>query len=618
MKNYFICLLFLVSPILCFADNTDLLFSPKGVAEVHITLPDGMVLDQVERDVDTKAYMEVRNSDNSSYTAKELYSGYILMEGRGNTTWGTPKKPYNIDLINNAEEDNPSTLLGMPSHHKWCLITYYSDKSLMRIPLAYYLGQKMNGLQYSPRIHYVEFYVNGEYRGLYSLCEKIERGDDRVNIKKLTADAADQVEPRISGGYIIEVTPKDRLKPDQKSFVSTQNINFTFKYPKNKNVTNQQIKWINDYINSFEKVLYSNSFKDEENGYLKYINEDSFIDWYIIQEFSKNCDSPMHASVYMHKDRNGKLNMSAPWDFDIAFGNINYNDCFYEDGFHVKGSRWFNRLFQDERFLQKVIDRYDELMPLFNRIPAILKANEKQLTELGCVERNFDLWNILGRYHWPNYSPYPETHKGEVQRLIEWIESRKAWLYINFGKTEGERTSRLLSTRPTIRVMEPEKFLRKESSSVKAMRGYNYVWMWDDKTSTRGTENYSITRDGKHYVRLKDKNGNLSQISYPVTWGEELNYDYLDISTPTLPDFELYPNPAKNILYINYSASLNSGLTIDIYDLKGTLIKRYTNKTTTDINSPIELDISGIANGLYIIRIINETGVSSKKIIVSN
>lgn len=395
MKSW-VLLYFLFLSTLVFADNSGLLFSPKGVAEVRITLPDGMSIDDIQKDVDTRAYMTIRNSSSSEYGEESLYSGYVLIEGRGNTSWTLPKKPYNIELIDENGNENPDKILDMPSHHKWCLITYYSDKSLMRTPLAFYIGQRLKGIPYTPRLQYVELYVNEEYRGLYSFSEKIERDSNRVDIKKLTSSDRDQEENRISGGYILETTPEDRLEEGQKYFKTSRGQVFTFKYPKNKNVTDTQIKWIKSYINEIENGLYSGRFFEEDNRYYEHLDEQSFVDWYILQEFAKNNDSGFYASVFLQKDRDDKLAMSAPWDFDMAFGNIYNRDCLYDDSFWLNNNKWYKCLMADSGFAQKVLNRYDELMPLLNQIPEILETNREYLEKHGYIERNFERWDILG------------------------------------------------------------------------------------------------------------------------------------------------------------------------------------------------------------------------------
>lgn len=600
-----------------FADDTTL-FSPKGVAEIHITLLDGKKIDDIKRDETNliaeklSATMVINNSGSSTYSEPELYNGKIEIKGRGNTTWGVPKRPYAIDLVTDEGEDNPSALLGMPADEEWVLLAFWHDRSMMRNPLAYYLGQQMSGLEYSSRFKYVEVYINGDYRGLYMLCEKIKRAKERVNISKLTSDDADQ----ISGGYILEVTPPDRVKIDEVNaqFKSAKrDISFVIKYPKSKNVTANQVQWIKSYVDEFENVLYGDNFKDPMNGYLKYINEDSFIDWYIIHDLSKGVDNLFHASLYLHKDRDGKLNMSAPWDFDISFGNVG-SDCYYEDELWIQKTHYFNRLMQDERFARKLVARYDELQPLFNKIPTVLAGNFQQLENEGCIARDFKKWpQILGEYKDKEGRTTPNTVKGHVRWFKEWLESRQTWLYINYGLTEADRCERLKKSKPTIRIMDPSSFEMGSSSYAKVMRGYTYIW---NDTYTTTNENYQFNKDGKNWLQIRDTHGCTSLPSKSLARGEPED-DGTSVQPVTYKDIFKYSNPVKDILFISYTSEIEVAIDISLYDMQGILVKKSQYHVVAGLNQ-YQLNMSGLANGIYMVKCAVDSETFIRKIIVSN
>jgi hypothetical protein len=471
------------------AQNDELLFSPKGIAEVHITLSNGKNINDIKNEKNDANYagklegtLIIKNSNLSTYDNSVLYNGKVLIDGRGNTTWGVPKKPYNIDLVDDAGEENPAALLDMPEADEWCLFAFWHDRSLMRIPLAMYLGRHMNGIKWTPRLRYIELWVNNEYRGLYCLSEKVERGDDRIDIKKLTDSEEDQTEPRITGGYILEGSSEEKLNNIEKQvqFRTSSDINFTFKYPKAKNVTPAQREWIKNYLNEFESVLWSQDFKDPANGYIKYIDKESFIDWTILHEQAKGTDKLFHASIFVHKERSKRLNMSAPWDFDLSYGNSGDRD---EAGNMVRTHRWFARLSNDPVYLQEYTMRYDELLPLFNQIPEILQTNYKQLEDAGVLDREIGKWpQILKEYGPEDNQARPAAYKTHVQQLGEWIMSRTAWCYIILGTTDREKADRLKNTKPVIRIMDPESMEKESPFYVKVMKSekstndYRYIW----------------------------------------------------------------------------------------------------------------------------------------------
>lgn len=609
-----------------FSGNETFLFSPKGIAEVHITLDDGKSIDDIKRDekindneyvkaVKLKAQMVIKNTALSTYGETELYNGKIEIKGRGNTTWGVPKRPYSIDLIDVNGEDNPQSLLGMPADEEWALLAFWHDRSWMRIPLAFYLGSQMQGLAYTPRLRYVEVYINGDYRGMYCLSEKIKRSKNRVNISKLSDDTPSQ----LSGGYILEVSPDDKIRDKQEkdTQIETENrhVKLVFNYPKPKNVTLAQRTWIKDYLTEFENALYGSNFKDPVNGYQKYIDEDSFIDWYILHDLSKGVDNLFHASIYLHKDRNGKLNMSVPWDFDISFGNVN-SDCYYEDELWIAKTQYFNQLLKDDRFARKLIDRYDALMQLFDKIPEIMETNLQQLEVSGAIERDRSKWpQILGDYQDKEGRRTPTTVRGHVRWLREWLESRRTWLYLNLsGLTDEERCTRLKNSKPIIRIMNPEGFENGASSDTKLMKGYTYVW---NNTDVKESETFRISSNKTYWAQLRDEHGCTSLPSKSVTRGEKDDVPQSIVSSPTLDTKFWCSNWVKGSLSIDYSTDKVSVMNLVLYNVSGVQVKQIKINLEEGENN-LRIDLSEIAGGLYLLKCDIGTDIFTKKIFVLN
>ncbi|MEO6820427.1 MAG: CotH kinase family protein [Ginsengibacter sp.] len=483
-------------------------FSINGLPVVHIDLLDsGAVITKEEILIAT---MRIENANGSNFSEKDLYNGRIEISGRGTSTWNMPKKPYKIELIKENGEDNPSSLLGMPADEDWALIANYADKSLMRVSLAYYLGNAM-GMEYSPKTRFVEIYLNKEYLGIYDLSENIKKADKRVNIAKLSTKPEDQAEPAITGGYLVEVTPFDRIESDEKYVTTDSGVSVVFKYPKSKNITNAQIDWFGQYINKVETVLYGENFKDPVNGYRKYIDVPSFINWYLVNDFAKNGDANFYASVYMYKDRGGKLKMGPLWDFDIAFGNINYNaDALVENGFYVKHGRWFERLLQDEYFQQKVSERFDQVKSVFDSIPGKIAAASETLKRTGGIDRNFQKWPILGTLVWPNYPPFPNKYDGEIRRLSDWCISRTNWLNIYLPLTAAEQCKRLQTTKPHISIVNTDEFEVGLSTKIKTTAGFN-KYFWNGVEQANDTMN--IIAGEKYRVEVADSLGCKSLVS---------------------------------------------------------------------------------------------------------
>lgn len=622
-KTISLLLSFIISASLS-AQNEELLFSPKGIAEIHITLADGKKIHDIQNEKFTddfqgklKGEITIKNSSTSNYASPELYKGNILIKGRGNTSWHRDKRPYNIDFVKDDwETENPARVLGMPEGDEWALLAFWNDRSLMRLPLAAYLGQYLDGMSWTPRVRYVEVWINNDYRGLYCISEKILRDDNRVDIKKLNAESTD-----LSGGYILEATPEDghKSKPiemETQFKTSRDGINFIFKYPKPKNVTQAQRLWIKEYMDEFEAVLRSDYYRDLNTGYQKYINEDSFIDWTILHEMSKGCDNLFHASVFVHKDRNGKLNMSSPWDFDLSFGN---SGVYTEDENWVRTHRWFGKLWQDERYAKKYIARYEMLKPLFDKIPEILQANYEQLNTSGVLDREFDRFpQILWEYKQDGDGrTTPTSYKGHVQYLSEWIMSRNNWVYVNMGLSDSEKGERMKTLKPIIRVLAPEAKDLGNSFEVQVMKSdkskNKYTYSWNDSPGFTSSSSRKISREGKYWVRIKDEWGNITQASDTLYFGVQPWTSIETINETVLT----YNNPAKESLNIHFTASERCRIKVLMSDINGVVIKNEPIEITPGYNN-FSINIADINNGIYILQIQTQWQIISRKVIIRN
>ena len=129
------------------------------------------------------------------------YNGKISIEYRGSSSQGFPKKSYALETQDINGNNNNVSLLGLPVENDWILYSPYTDKYLMRNFLTFDLGRKM--CNYCARTVYCELFVNGDYKGIYILMEKIKRDNDRLDIAKLDSD--DLAGDSLTGGYIIKV-----------------------------------------------------------------------------------------------------------------------------------------------------------------------------------------------------------------------------------------------------------------------------------------------------------------------------------------------------------------------------------------------------------------------------
>ena len=333
----------------------------------------------------------------------DLTSSTMKIRGRGNSTWGIhPKKPYQLKFSDKTE------MLGMPKDKKWIFLAEFSDKSLIRNKIAFEMGY-LSQLDYTPQSEFAEVVINGNYNGIYNISQKVEESDHRV----LIGDT----------GYLLEIDQLGRLDADDVYF-RTSKFLINIKEPETEYNSNE-FNYVNDLINEFENVLMGSQFTDPNQGYAKYIDIDSFIDWYLISEITKNEDSRDFSSIFLNVIPGEKIKMGPLWDFDLAFGNVDYSESEYPTGFWVKHHAWYDRLFQDEVFVEKVKNRF---LYYKENQSFILEKMDYYAAQLRWSQYENDLkWDLFGRYVWPN-PVFFNSHQAEVDHLKAWYIERMDWL----------------------------------------------------------------------------------------------------------------------------------------------------------------------------------------------
>ena len=392
--------------------------TPAAFRPLRTNLPVLKILtDNLAPIVSKDVYLPAQMTLESNVAGTPAVVGGLQIRGRGNSTWDMPKKPYRLKLT------DKQPLLGMPSSKDWVLLANYSDKSLARNAIAMELGTRM-GMPWTPRTAFVEVYVNDSYAGVYLLSENIKIAKDRVNIDELAA--ADIAADKITGGYLLEV---DFRQDGHTMITATDQLPIVFQSPENP--APEQEAYIKGYIDQLETVLRSADFADPATGYAAYIDVDSFIRWYLVNEVFRNVDANMWSSCWMYKPRGGKLFMGPLWDFDLAAGNVNYNDAFLTSGWHIRNAPWFSRLFQDPAFVARVRQVWNEIKA--DELPAMFQSIT---TDAGVLQQaqlnNFQRWPILETYVWPN-NQIPGSYAGEIGYLRTWLEARIAWMDSQFN-----------------------------------------------------------------------------------------------------------------------------------------------------------------------------------------
>ncbi len=358
-------------------------------------------------------------------------NGKCKIRGHGNSTWKTTftqKKPYLLKT-EHAEE-----MLGLAPARKWILMANPCDRSMLRNFYAEYLTHNVwNKMRWNPSSKYITLFINGKYRGLYGITEKVEVEENRIEFG--------------GEGFLAEI---DSHSGRPYSFSSPTGLRFHIRSPKST-IKNYE-KWA-EKICSLENLLYSEEWKGRD-GYKKYFDLDSFVDWYLLAEYSKNYDANFYNSVFMNYDYStDKLCMGPAWDHDIGFGNTakesmssgnSWNEQkdflpFFNpkenstaaknyEGFLINQNAWYERLFQDKEFVELVQSRWLETRQALNQSLNFLREQGELLNE--AAEMNDSVWHLLGSKIWPRAPGYKtrKTYRSEVEFFADWCEKRINWL----------------------------------------------------------------------------------------------------------------------------------------------------------------------------------------------
>lgn len=247
----------------------------------------------------------------------------IGIKVRGQSSAKFPKPGYSVEVRDNQGEGLDVSMLGLPPADDWVFHGPYVDKSMMRNALAHWLFRQAG--HYSPRTKHFDLYINGVYRGVYVLIEKIKRGKYRVNVSKLkeTDISGDDV----TGGYIwafdktgTNTGGMGNEDINKEGFKTADGLNVIMHYPKKENLQQQQQAYLKKYLEDLE-----NLFKNGKNGsgYENYVDMTSALDYVLHEEVTNNSDS-YWCSFFLHKpkeSKGGKVTLGPAWDFNLAMSN---------------------------------------------------------------------------------------------------------------------------------------------------------------------------------------------------------------------------------------------------------------------------------------------------------
>ena len=342
---------------------------------------------------------------------------------RGNSSRHFIKLGYSLNFVDETDANVSHSVMGMDPHHEWVLHGPILDKTLIRNYVWYNVAGEV--MDYAPNVRFCEAFINGEYMGLYLMVESVTAGDNDSRLQ-LSINRKNNT----FTGYCLRVDDGSNEIKDLNTFsmytYQTEGVVDSV-YPGTSNLTPEMKARIQKDFSAFERILYSGDYNDPRYGYEAYIDVDSFVDYFILNEFSSNYDAGAR-STYIYKEVGGPYKLCV-WDFNSALDNYQ-EQAVDPEMFLLQNRVWFNALIQDGRFTERVIQRYRELRETYLSEEYLNRYIDETIAYLGdAIDRNNERWDKDFSYDLLRPSERnPDSYEEAVQDMKQYIHVRGEWM----------------------------------------------------------------------------------------------------------------------------------------------------------------------------------------------
>ena len=369
----------------------------------------------------------------------------VVLELHGETSRTLAKKSYQLELVDDRDDGRDLPLLGLPAGSDWVLHSCGFDPTCMRNTLAFELARQMG--HYAPRTRFIELFVDGSHDGLYVLVERIRRDAARVDLPRPAPDAT---AGDVTGGYIFRMDmgeggPGDRVPRDWVSPITS--TVYSYHYPRYDDITRAQKDYLQEQVRRFEATMRGPAWNDPAAGYRQLLDVASWVDFALLQELSLNVDA-YHKSIYLQKwpaARGNRIAIGPVWDFDLAFGTVEFRDARKTDTWAHTRNRFgaepvpydppgqapyvpefWERLWADPAFQRDLRCRWQELRQDVLHLDSLNAAIEQWEADLAApLERDAARWPDLPK----------SQYRDGIALLKTFLAARAAWMDANLPGT---------------------------------------------------------------------------------------------------------------------------------------------------------------------------------------
>lgn len=598
------------------------------------------------------------------------YNGRISIEIRGSSSQASDKKGYGFTtLLADNLTNNNIALLGMPKENDWILNGLAFDPSLIRDYLSYNLSRQIGN--YAPRTVFCELIVNGDYRGLYLLQEKIKVDGSRVDISDLLPTST--TAPNLTGGYIVKSDKTTGGDPVAWQMLSNAgSVDFIYDTPEPNEIVNVQKNYIkNIFQNLGIQAAFSNT--SLTNGFPSIIDIPSFVDFMLINELASNADAYQY-STYFHKDKGGKLRAGPVWDHNLTYGNdlffwgldrSHYDVWQFSNGDN-EGAKFWTDLYNSPTFRCYFTKRWNELIQpgkpfKHNNLVYYIDVTVAQISE--AVVRENLRWATI-----PDHALEIENMKLFLYNRINWINSQLG----SFTACSNITVPNLVISRihynplvtATYPISDDQEFIEITNASNQTVTltgiyfkevGFSFQFpanstiganqrIYLASNPTVFQSKYGSAPFGQFYRNLANSSEKLIMADAFGNTIDEVTYDdaapwpdadgngaYLQLISTSLDNnlasswvantsgtlastgfttsttLQISPNPAESVLHIQSEVALQQ---VVIYSSIGQAL-RYENVSSTEI----DLEISDLSKGIYFVQTTSSQGRTISKFI---
>ncbi len=393
-------------------ETIDSLFIGTNVPSIHIDIEEGK---EVESKTD---WLTATISLEGFGEYEDFPQTDITIRGRGNSTWGYPKKPYRIKF------SKKQSLCGLKKAKNFVLLANFLDGSMMKNAVAFKISGLL-GMPYSPHNIPVNLYVNGCYRGAYTLNEKMG-----INAGSVDIDGEKGIMWELDSYFDEDFRYKTPVY-DLPAMVKDPDLEEICEDNPEKGTAEEYFQFWQEDFNAMERGVAAC-----DSTLTDYIDLGQAARFVLVQNVCANIDFNHPKSIYLYKESPEEVYKFGPvWDFDWGFtfrGMYSAENTgraeqpLLHPEYATPGIPFWQAIFDNPLFMEEYgrvweefrTELYPELMEWFEEYVQQIEATADQDARVWNVDTTHPQYHLL----------YQQTHREKVAMLREFLRLRMAYL----------------------------------------------------------------------------------------------------------------------------------------------------------------------------------------------